>query len=359
MRATELFLYSNLARVNERLANSDDASSYYARAFSVGIDILSRPFENGVEAGKTLHDFAKFCSTNALTDEATSATEKVDAAMLCAGPDAAHKQALQISRARFRYVTGGREVMQAEFQDSIAAAEAEFGVRSNAVQELYAGYAQVLVDFGFIEEAVAVMRERMLHLDYWYENYLIFDPPKSETEDPKRVARQVKKFNQSEQRNRRKIEAGEALASAAYQAGDHETAFQKYLVLANLGHLYSQFMIGTLYQCGIGTEINMEKAREYYLYASRRGHMIAPHYYGALLQMGLGGPVDLPAATYWYSKAANKEYLPAFDNLFSGVKGGYCSSIEIRLRAAIAGHATAITIALDLFREPVQHLIRI
>ena len=143
----------------------------------------------------------------------------------------------------------------------------------------------------------------------------------------------------------------DAAASEIYGSGDHDAAFKAYLEAADLGSIDSQFMVGTLYQCGIGCEIDMEKAREYYAYAAERGHKIAQHYYGALLQMGLGGPVDMEAAVF--------DNLYAAYSLTASGQVSRCFLIELKLRAAENGVSGALDQAMELFRSPVETLVKV
>ncbi|MEE2566472.1 tetratricopeptide repeat protein [Hyphobacterium marinum] len=363
MRATELFIQSNLAEVNHKLGDIDAALPHFRRAVDVAIDTLRHPFENGEAASKSLHAVAMAYFDRQLDSEARQAADAAAQAREDTDPKSPHSTTLQAAEARFRYITDGTGKMTASFVSAIADAEAEFGVRSDQVQAQHAALAQVLVDFGHLDEAIAVMRERMLDLDYWYNNRLVFDVP--ETEIGTDGSELTAKFIRTAKLEAERIAEIEAVASKSYQAGEHDTAFAKYLEAADLGSVESQFMIGTFYQCGIGCEIDMVKAREYYLYASRQNHKVAQHYYGALLQMGLGGDVDIRAAAYWYKRSADQDFLPALDNLCAcywiSAQGSvsYCSAIELRLRAAKAGNTSAMIPALEQYRQPVAALIRI
>jgi len=365
MRATELFIQSNLATANQRLGDIDAALPHFRRATDIGIDVLSRPFEDATQASEALHAFAMLCANNGLSEDASATAEKIDLQPIGVGPTARHAALQHVARARFLFIIEGREALNASFESNIQQSIEEFGIRSNPVQIQFAAYVQVLVDFGFPDEAIAVIRARLLDLDYWYLNRIVFDRPETEAAMAAKLESKIEKFNRQAKSQAEKIAALEAQASQAYQTGDHAPAFKAYLDVADMGSINSQFMIGTFYQCAIGCEVDMEKAREYYRYASLRGHIIAQHYFGALLQMGLGGPVDMDTAVYWYSRAAEKGYAPALENFYVGYgqrtygPPSYCSLIEIKLRAVEAGNMAALPDAMDLFRQQVSTLVRI
>jgi len=365
MHATELFIQSNLAIANQRLGDIDSALPYFRRAGEIGAEVLSNPFEDASRANEALHAFAIFCAENDLSDEATALAEQIELQPLGAGTDLKRSAWQHIARARFQFIVEGIDGLHSAFRSSIQKLVFKFGVRSSPVQFQFAAYAEVLLDFGHETEAIEVIRARLLDLDYWYQNRLIFDRPKRTAEDAVSFRKKIAAFDVRSKSQTEKLNRLEAAASQVYQSGDHDAAFNAYLEVADMGSIDCQFMVGTFFQCGIGCEIDMEKAREYYLYASERGHMVAQHYLGALIQMGLGGPIDIEEAIYWYYRSVEQGYPAAFDNLYAAYslsasgQVSRCFLIELKLRAAENGIVGSLDDAMELFRSPVQSLIKV
>tara|TARA_R110002072_G_scaffold3055_1_gene22956 strand:- start:309 stop:1406 length:1098 start_codon:yes stop_codon:yes gene_type:complete len=365
MRATELFIQSNLAISCQRMGDVDAALPHFRRASEISAEVMANPFEDATLASEALHAYALLCAEHGLSEDAEAAANRIEVLPLTSEITLNRSAIQQIAQSRFRFITEGADGIKSSFESSIQTLVFKFGVRSNPVQFQYAAYVQVLLDFGLRDEAFAIIRRRLLDLDYWYQNRLIFDRPASDSARQLEQRRTIAAFNSRARSREEKLKALDAAASEIYGSGDHDAAFKAYLEAADLGSIDSQFMVGTLYQCGIGCEIDMEKAREYYAYAAERGHKIAQHYYGALLQMGLGGPVDMEAAVYWYYRAVLQGFPAAFDNLYAAYsltasgQVSRCFLIELKLRAAENGVSGALDQAMELFRSPVETLVKV
>jgi TPR repeat protein len=73
---------------------------------------------------------------------------------------------------------------------------------------------------------------------------------------------------------------------------------------ANQGHVGSQKALGSMYFSGRGVPLSYEKAMELYLMAAEQGHPHAQKYVALGYRRGLGLPADAEKAAYWQAKAA-------------------------------------------------------
>jgi len=75
---------------------------------------------------------------------------------------------------------------------------------------------------------------------------------------------------------------------------------------ADQGHVDSQKALGSMYFSGRGVPLSYEKAMELYLMAAQRGHPHAQKYVALGYRRGLGLPVDPKQAAYWQEKASEQ-----------------------------------------------------
>jgi TPR repeat protein len=75
---------------------------------------------------------------------------------------------------------------------------------------------------------------------------------------------------------------------------------------ANQGHVGSQKALGSMYFSGRGVPLSYEKAMELYLMAAEQGHPHAQKYVALGYRRGLGLPVDPGKAAYWQAKATEQ-----------------------------------------------------
>ena len=92
-------------------------------------------------------------------------------------------------------------------------------------------------------------------------------------------------------------------------------AFESLRRQADLGDMYMQFAVGTLYDSTLSLSKlvapDMKEALKYYRAAAEQGHIIAAYNCGAALVLGHGVPRDVTAGLPWLLKAANANFPPA------------------------------------------------
>lgn len=368
MSVVKLFTEASLADVTGRLGEHSEALAHYQRSTSAAIDMLADPLLDLALVSPIIADCADFCAEHNIEDVSREFRSRLSS--LAGEPliDGNRARELEILAARFVLAEKGVDAFLATFRDIVERGSESYGTRSDEVQSVYATCADILIAAGQTDRAFEMMRARLLELDYWYLERIRKIKLESEDRISDQIEREVARANSLEEKNKAVIDELTAKANDAYAAGDNEAAYQKFEEAVELGSLYCTFMLGTFNQCGIGSKVDLERARELYLAAARRGHDISQHYYGALLQMGLGGEADTVAAAYWYFKAAEQGYAPALMNLsgvYLSVRKGFLtapsfpSSIEILIRAAEAGASNALGTIRDYFRLPVSQLVRV
>ena len=93
--------------------------------------------------------------------------------------------------------------------------------------------------------------------------------------------------------------------------------------LADEGNVRAQFMMGTIYEQGLGVPKDLATAARWYRQAAEGGNPSAQYNLGVFYQFGKGVPKDAAEAARWYLKAANQGHGRAQNNLstfyFTGV----------------------------------------
>ncbi len=93
--------------------------------------------------------------------------------------------------------------------------------------------------------------------------------------------------------------------------------------LANQGHVRSQFMMGTIYEQGLGVPKDIAIAARWYEKAGKGGNDSAQYNLGILYQFGRGVPKDPVVAARWLRMAGEQGHGRAQNNLstfyFTGV----------------------------------------
>ena len=80
--------------------------------------------------------------------------------------------------------------------------------------------------------------------------------------------------------------------------------FIENLNLAKGGNKRSQFIIGSMYELGIGTNQNYNEAIKWYIKAAKRGHSMASNNIGVFYNNGYGVNINHKKALKWFLKAA-------------------------------------------------------
>lgn len=88
---------------------------------------------------------------------------------------------------------------------------------------------------------------------------------------------------------------------AAYDRGQHATAFSLWLPLAEQGNVAAQYNVAVLFEKGQGVAQNYPEAARWYLKAAEQGDPEAQYSIGALYEAGTGVARDLEEAQKWYA----------------------------------------------------------
>ena len=80
----------------------------------------------------------------------------------------------------------------------------------------------------------------------------------------------------------------------------------KILDAGNKGHVYAQFILGTMYEQGTGVSRNINKACEFYNKLAEQGHANAQYKLGRIYEDGMGVVQNYKEAAKWYKKAAGQ-----------------------------------------------------
>jgi len=146
-------------------------------------------------------------------------------------------------------------------------------------------------------------------------------------------------------------------AQAAYERGDHETAFQTWLLLARRGDVDAQFNVGTLYDNGFGVARDVEKATLWYARAADRKIAPAELVLAHILKHGEAIVRDddqalrhLRSAAQRGSARAQFELGVAYDRGI-GVTQNYATAAAWYERAAAQGLREAVYNLATLFDE--------
>ena len=92
----------------------------------------------------------------------------------------------------------------------------------------------------------------------------------------------------------------------AYNAGDHKTALQEWLTLADQGDVRAQYNVGWMNAYGIGTLKDYEEAIVWYRKSADQGFVHAQFNLGNMYLRGDGVEKDDALAFSWFIKAAEQ-----------------------------------------------------
>ncbi len=116
---------------------------------------------------------------------------------------------------------------------------------------------------------------------------------------------------------------------------DREKSFVLYTELEGLGDIYSQYMLGFMYEHGQGVEKDLTKAFEQYKQSAIAGSISGQLALASLYRYGIGTEKNNKKAKYWYQKAAAQGDADAKTKLLamSGISGDPTNIIEGRWRS--------------------------
>jgi uncharacterized protein len=109
----------------------------------------------------------------------------------------------------------------------------------------------------------------------------------------------------------------------AHLAKHYAESRRIFLALADEGDARARFMMGTIYEQGLGVPQDLEAAARWYRLAADGGNASAQYNLGIFYQFGKGVPQDPAEAARWLLKAAEQGHGRAQNNLstfyFTGV----------------------------------------
>jgi len=103
----------------------------------------------------------------------------------------------------------------------------------------------------------------------------------------------------------------------AYNAGDHKTALQEWLSLAEQGDVRAQYNVGWMNAYGIGTLQDYDLAVIWYRQSADQGFVDAQFNLGNMYLRGDGVEKDDTLAFTWLLKPLNKE-MPLLNTIWVG-----------------------------------------
>ena len=115
----------------------------------------------------------------------------------------------------------------------------------------------------------------------------------------------------------------------AYQRGDYETAFQKWMPLAKRGNAEAQYCIGTLYHFGRGVTENHKEAFKWTKRAAEQKHSTAEWTLGLYYDVPYCNGIyrDIKKAVRWFRRSAKQGNVDGQQSLGSlYLRGGKCDT---------------------------------
>ena len=106
-----------------------------------------------------------------------------------------------------------------------------------------------------------------------------------------------------------------AAGVAAFRDGDYAAAYREWRPLADQGDTAAQHNLGTLYNTGLGEEVDMVEAANWYRRAAQGGNANAQTKMGIFLARGWGLAQDYDLAAGWFREAAEQHHAQAQYNL--------------------------------------------
>ncbi len=93
---------------------------------------------------------------------------------------------------------------------------------------------------------------------------------------------------------------------AAYQRGDYASAIRELRPLAEQGHAEAQYLLGVMYDEGLGVPQDYAEAVKSYRKAAEQGYAKAQLFLGNMYFFGQGVSKDYVQAYMWYDLAASR-----------------------------------------------------
>jgi uncharacterized protein len=156
-------------------------------------------------------------------------------------------------------------------------------------------------------------------------------------------------------------------AVAAYQRGDYATALRLWRPLAAEGNTNAQYVLGMMYEDGLGVASDAQEALQWYRKAAERGNAWAQYNLGAKYTEGVGVPLSYQEAAKWYGLAAEQGNAGAQRSLGvayangRGVPQDYTEAVKWFRLAAAQGNTNAqnnLGVMYDTGRGVPQDYVR-
>ena len=97
---------------------------------------------------------------------------------------------------------------------------------------------------------------------------------------------------------------------AAFEAKNYVKAFELLMPIAEEGNAEAQCIIGSIYDLGLGIEINVLEAIKWYSKSAEQGYGVASNNLGTIYYSGKEGIVRNRAkASEWYQKAREQGFM--------------------------------------------------
>jgi TPR repeat protein len=173
-----------------------------------------------------------------------------------------------------------------------------------------------------------------------FQQYLAVMPTGKYRNQAKQQLALLREQQQREQKQRE----NKALADDYYhQQQNYPEALYYYQQAAKLGDVWSQYLLGKMYEDARGTEQNMRQAANWYAQAAKQGHSNAQATLGFMYSKGNEVDQDYSQAVNWYQKAAEQGHIDAQYNLAylyslgQGVERNYQQAAYWYQKSAIQG----------------------
>ncbi len=101
----------------------------------------------------------------------------------------------------------------------------------------------------------------------------------------------------------------------ATEEEEYKKVFELTKNLAGYGGMKEQYLLGSMYRKGVGTEVDEGKAYQWYMRSAKQKYPKAIHAIGTMYYMGVGIPQDYIKAMQWYRQAAELKYVKSEYNI--------------------------------------------
>ena len=108
----------------------------------------------------------------------------------------------------------------------------------------------------------------------------------------------------------------------AYEDGNYQRAFKKYMICAKEGDEFAQYMIGIMYKNGQGVNQDYKKAYSWVSQSANQGYYFAQHKLSEFYELGIGVLKDDKLVFSWNLEAAKQGHALSQYNLAQNYRVG-------------------------------------